>query len=273
MNKKISIIIPTAGNDSLRERNFRHCVKSIEQQEYDNYEVIIVEQTLDGSFYKESFKKDSFKWIGITDPLNRGFNLSWCRNVGAKIAEGEIIILMDSDMVFESKYLTEVNKLETVFSGGSSLYHWIFQEPVTRYFDSTRDFNYVYSFGNGGPKDMVFRFEPFTKGCGYGAVIIFNRNWYWNIFGGYPEDFFKYGWEDKAAVEIIKGLLNIEDESTFNRINYPLIHLSHFAKDGRNLEKNQELYNRIKGMDKKQLAKSLMELNLGDLTGPKILFK
>jgi glycosyltransferase involved in cell wall biosynthesis len=42
--------------------------------------------------------------------MNRGFNLSWCRNVGAKHARGEKIILMDSDMCFESEYLDQVAK-------------------------------------------------------------------------------------------------------------------------------------------------------------------
>jgi len=49
---KISVIIPYAGNDSLRDRNLRHCLNSIAAQNYLDYEVILVEQNNDGNFYK-----------------------------------------------------------------------------------------------------------------------------------------------------------------------------------------------------------------------------
>ena len=271
MNPKLSIIIPVAGNDQLRNRNFEQCIKCILNQNFLDYEVIIVEQSLDNNYYKSAIEKKGFKWIGIKDPHNRGFNLSWCRNVGAKNANGEKLVLMDADMVFESEYFNRIIENKEMFAGGASKYHWISQESITEGFVKTKDFNWIYNYGLGRPKDYIFRFEPFSNGCGYGAILIFNREWYWNIFGGYPEDFFRYGWEDKAAVEIIKGLLNISEDKDLSKIDYEVIHLSHFSKDSKNMKKNEEIYKKIKMLDKKDLSKKIKLMNLGEIDSPKII--
>lgn len=265
---KISVIVPIGGNDALRGRNFMQCVRCIQEQKFTDYEVIIVEQSIDGSFYREWLKQKGFRWIGIKDPYNRGFNLSWCRNVGARLAEGEKIILMDADMVFEENYFQAVANDNSKFAGGSNAYHWIFQESATHLYDKYRNFEQIYTYGAGGPKDPIFRFEPFTRGCGYGAVLVFDRKWYWEEFGGYPEDFFKYGWEDKAAIEIIKDLLSITEDTDLPKINYPIIHLSHFAKDGTNMAINEGLYNKTRVMDKSLIVSMAKKLNLGNPEKP-----
>jgi glycosyltransferase involved in cell wall biosynthesis len=272
MTPKISIVIPTAGNDFLRSRNFAQCIRSIEDQNFKEYEVIIVEQSLDGNFYKEIFKSKGFRWIGIKDPEDRGFNLSWCRNVGAKLANGEKIILMDADMVFESEYLDKVYENKDPFAGGAYEYHWINNEIVTSEFCRSRNFEYVYKYGKGEPRDPVFRFNPFTRGCGYGAVLVYNKDWYWNEFGGYPEDFFKYGWEDKAAIEIVKEILGIKNDDSLPRIDYRIIHLSHYSKDTRNMKKNEELFNKIVSRNKFVISRDLKNLELGNIDSPRIYF-
>ena len=105
--KKLSVIIPFAGNDPERTRNLEECLEAIFSQNYKNYEVILVEQTLNGAFYQHD-RGGRIKHITISDPQNRGFNLSWCRNVGAKEATGDTLILMDSDFVFIMNILTEL---------------------------------------------------------------------------------------------------------------------------------------------------------------------
>ena len=269
MTPKISVVIPVAGNDPLRSRNFDHCIKSLQSQDFKEFEIIVVEQDISGLYFKKFVEELGFRWIGIKDPLNRGFNLSWCRNVGAKESLGEKIVLMDADMSFESGYLSAVMKNTSMFAGGASLYHWINKEEVTRVFDANRNFKYIYNFGNGEPKDPVFRFSPFTRGCGYGAVLVFNREWFCETFGGYPEDFYRYGYEDKAAIEIIKELLAIENDEDLSKIDYQIVHLSHFNKDVANMKINERLFNTIKSMNKIELSARLKSLNLGDSAGPK----
>ena len=268
---KISVIIPYGGNDSLRDRNLRHCLNSIALQTYPDYEVIIVEQSIDGNFYKKWLTEQGVRWIGINDPLNRGFNLSWCRNVGAKQARGERIVLMDSDMCFESEYLDRVAKSPEFFCGGAKLYHWVRDERVTRIFESGRNFNGVYSYGQGNHRDPVFRFKPFVSGNGFGAVLVFDKNWFINVFKGYPENFFQYGWEDKAGVEIIKKLLDINNNEDLPVIDYEIIHLSHGNKNFSNMRTNEDLYDRIKNMPKQQWIDIGSSVDFGNLESPKIL--
>lgn len=270
-NPGISVIIPCGGNDPVRERNFKYCLQSIADQTYSNYEVIVIEQSLDGSFYKEWCQEIGVIWKGIKDPLDRGFNLSWCRNVGAREAKGDQIILLDSDMCFDVDYFKEISGNKSEFAGGSTMYHWIREEKVTRIYENNKNFAGVYSFGSGRHIDPVFRFKPFEDGNGYGAVLVFNRKWYWESFGGYPEDFFKYGWEDKAAVEIIKYALGIPYDSSIPLIDYNVIHLSHGNKDYNNMKSNESLYNWIKNCDKKTWIDKVKRSKLGNTDSPIVL--
>ena len=270
-NPGISVIIPCGGNDPVRERNFKYCLQSIADQTYSNYEVIVIEQSLDGSFYKEWCQEIGVIWKGIKDPLDRGFNLSWCRNVGAREAKGDQIILLDSDMCFDIDYFKEISGNKSEFAGGSTMYHWIREEKVTRIYENNKNFAGVYSFGSGRHIDPVFRFKPFEDGNGYGAVLVFNRKWYWESFGGYPEDFFKYGWEDKAAVEIIKYALGIPYDSSIPLIDYNVIHLSHGNKDYNNMKSNESLYNWIKNCDKKTWIDKVKRSKLGNTDSPIVL--
>ena len=126
---KISIVIPTGGNDPGRNRNFEECLRCIREQTFRDYEIIVVEQSLDGRFYKN--ENPSYKHIKIKDPQNRGFNLSWCRNVGARLASGEILILMDSDFVFEKDYFKTISEFKGNFAAGAETYYWCNMEGPT----------------------------------------------------------------------------------------------------------------------------------------------
>jgi glycosyltransferase involved in cell wall biosynthesis len=267
----ISVIIPCAGDNFLRERNFRHCLACLNDQTYRNFEVIVVEQSLDGNFYKRWTTDAGMRWIGIKDPIDRGFNLSWCRNIGAKHAIGKKIVLMDSDMCFEDGYLERVSQDQNVFALGAKRYHWIRQEAVTRIYEHGKNFAGVYRYGNGGIKDGVQRFNTGENGNGYGAVLVFDRKWYLESFRGYCEDFFKYGWEDKAGIEIIKKILNI-NELDLPKIDFEIIHLSHGDKDYKNMGTNERIFNLVKSMDLNEWIDRTSLISLGDVSSPKIIF-
>jgi len=271
MSLEISVIIPVAGKDPLRDRNFFECLTSLNSQTFREFEIIVVEQSLDGNYYKEWVSNKSIKWVCIKDPNNRGFNLSWCRNVGAKLAQGKKLVLMDADMVFEPRYLEKVMEVKAPFAGGASTYHWISSEEITGKFLSSRNFQFVYDASKADDIARIFRFTPFTRGCGYGAVLIFDKDWYFSEFGGYIEDFFKYGWEDKAAVEIIRELLKYEDDSKFEKVDYNIIHLSHFSKDMRNMKTNQDLFNKIASSNKEELIRRIKNIGVGFLDSPSLL--
>ena len=269
---RLSIVIPTAGYNPFRARNFEQCLKSIKAQTFSDYEIIVVEQSLDGKFYKGD--NNSYRHIKIKDPdIRRGFNLSWCRNVGARHATGDKLILMDADMVFKNEYFSEVDKDTNPFAGGAKTYYWIREEAVTSNFIEGGLFEMVYERSTPNHLDPVFKFETFTNGCGYGAVLVFDKKWYWESFGGYPEDFFRYGWEDKAAIQIIKHALGVSKDTDLPKIDYEIIHLSHGDKNYTNLSMNEEIHNKIKNSDKNRLISLLKSSDLGDINQPKIIFK
>lgn len=263
---KLSIVIPTGGNDDLRNRNFKECLKCINQQSFKDFEVIVVEQTLDGNFYKNS---SDYKHIQIKDPLNRGFNLSWCRNVGAREAQGEIIVLMDSDFVFENDYFLRISEFTGEFAAGAETYYWCNREEPTSEWLRTGDYNRLRERGADW-RDPVFKFRSMTRGCGYGAILVYNRDWFWNVLGGYNENFFKYGWEDKAATETIKFLLGKNDEE-LSRIPYDAFHLFHLNKDPRNLKTNEDLFNRFTNMDQIELTERIKKEGVGKKEMPSII--
>jgi len=266
---KLSIILPTGGNDHLRNRNFNECLTCIKNQTFVDYEVIVVEQSLDNNFYKQSNPIISYKHIGIKDPQDRGFNLSWCRNVGAREAQGEIIVLMDSDFVFDNNYFTIISEFKGEFAAGAETYYWCNNEDPTSEWLRTKDFN-IFKKRGGGPRDPVFQFRSMSRGCGYGAILVYNKEWFWNTMGGYNENFFRYGWEDKAATEMIKSLLGRDDESMF-RIPYEAAHLSHMSKDVRNLNTNESLFYKFTRMNQLELSKTIKELFVGKKSGPTLL--
>lgn len=263
---KLSIILPTGGSDFQRNRNFNECLKCIKEQEFKDFEVIVVEQSLDGRFYKEVNGIIPYKHIGISDPSNRGFNLSWCRNVGAREAKGEILVLMDSDFVFENQYFTAISEYKGKFAAGAETYYWCNHEIPTNEWIIKRDFN-IFRNKGAGPRDEVFKFRSMTRGCGYGAILVYDREWFWEVFGGYNENFFRYGWEDKAATETIKFLLSRDDES-MDRIPYEAAHLNHRSKDVRNINLNEKLFYEFTGMDQNELVRRIKEANVGKKNSP-----
>lgn len=265
---RLSVIIPTAGNDPLRNRNFVECLKCISDQSFKDFELIVVEQSLDNNFYKKN-NNSVYKHIGIKDPQNRGFNLSWCRNVGAREAIGDILILMDSDFVFEKDYFKIISEFKSEFAAGAETYYWSNTEDPTTEYLRTKDFN-VFRRKGAGPRDPVFKFRSMTKGCGYGAILVYDRNWYWEVFGGYNENFFRYGWEDKAATETIKFLLNKNDD-TMCRIPYDAAHLNHRGKDVRNMSLNENLFNKFTKMDQKYIVDKIKNSNVGNKNSPTVI--
>jgi glycosyltransferase involved in cell wall biosynthesis len=266
--KKLSVVIPFAGNDPERTRNLNECVSCCFSQKYENFEIILVEQTIDGVFYQNNMG-GKITYIPISDPQNRGFNLSWCRNVGARHATGETLILMDSDFVFPPDYFDRVSEFDGKFAAGAETYYWCNTEEPTREWLRTRHFSTFDKYGSE-PKDRVFIFRSMTRGCGYGAILVFNREWYWEEFGGYIENFFKYGWEDKASFETIKWLLNKTDDS-MARIPAKCYHLSHRGKDVRNMSVNERLYYTYSKMSQEELVKKTRGSLLGQKETPVLI--
>lgn len=105
---KISIIIPVYNVEKYLEE----CIKSVLNQNYDNYEIILIDDGStdnSGKICDEYAKKS--KKVKTFHKVNGG--LSDARNYGIEKAEGDYIIFVDSDDYIQKDILNKmVNKLE-----------------------------------------------------------------------------------------------------------------------------------------------------------------
>lgn len=129
---RVSIIIPVYN----AEKTLKRCLDSIIEQTYKNLEIIIIDDgSTDGSrsIYEYYSNKDNrFK---IIRGKNRG--LSYVRNVGFNIAQGDGLFFIDSDDYVDSEIINILvgNMLETdadiVIAGYSAISNDLFKAEVT----------------------------------------------------------------------------------------------------------------------------------------------
>jgi glycosyltransferase involved in cell wall biosynthesis len=117
-NKKVSIIVPFYNC----EQTFRACLNSLNNQSYDNYEIIIVNNNSnDGSLdIAKDFIKKNPKIILLTE-MKKGRGAA--RRSGEIISSGEIILMTDSDCILPPDWVKEMTwpiiNLETEAVQGS----------------------------------------------------------------------------------------------------------------------------------------------------------
>jgi glycosyltransferase involved in cell wall biosynthesis len=113
MDYKISIIVPFfykekkligAANTNLDLLSFNKCLSSIFKSKYKNYEVILVSDNSSKSSIKLT-KKYPCKLV----KLKKNNGAANARNQGAKIAKGEILVFLDSDVEIKDNSLTIIN--------------------------------------------------------------------------------------------------------------------------------------------------------------------
>lgn len=101
---KYSIIIPIYNVEKYLE----DCIKSVINQEYDNYELILID---DGSTDKSSIICDKFKkkYDNIIVRHKKNGGVSSARNMGKLLANGDFIIFLDGDDQLKSNCLEKIN--------------------------------------------------------------------------------------------------------------------------------------------------------------------
>ncbi|MFN7170572.1 MAG: glycosyltransferase family 2 protein [Candidatus Omnitrophota bacterium] len=100
---KISIIIVTCNAIKI----IKDCLDSVFLQDFKDFEVIVVDNnSLDRT---KEFIKDNFPQVKLIENKK---NLGFCRanNQGIEIARGEFILTLNSDVVLENNFLTELIK-------------------------------------------------------------------------------------------------------------------------------------------------------------------
>ncbi len=105
---RISIVIPVKGDRGVLSK----CLESALSQDYDDYEVIVVGDRMD----EEAMKTVSQFSVKVVENMGRG--VSAARNTGAKVARGEVVLFIDSDIILPRDALRKIKEsLEKGYDG------------------------------------------------------------------------------------------------------------------------------------------------------------
>ncbi|WP_237705148.1 glycosyltransferase family 2 protein [Thermococcus zilligii] len=110
----VSVVISTLYK---RPREFKECIESIIRQTVRPTEVIVVNGSSDGSWEKvrEEFnnilKKMRDAGIAVKHVTLPGASLPHARNVGVKMARGDVILFLDDDVILERDYIENLTKV------------------------------------------------------------------------------------------------------------------------------------------------------------------
>ena len=107
MEKLVSVIVCTYNRAKYLEK----CLESLHQQTYKNYEIIIVKGPSTDETFKVLEKFPNLKIIH-QEQLN---GLSNARNLGIKVAKGDIIGFIDDDAIADQDWIEKImNTFETI---------------------------------------------------------------------------------------------------------------------------------------------------------------
>ena len=175
--KKVSIIVITYNaKDDLME-----CIESLEKQDYNEKEIIIVnDASTDGTlnFLEKYQSQTPLKMVVIANDRNLG--VAGARNVGIQHAAGDIIAFMDSDCVADQNWVLELVKgfeHKDIGAVGGSM----FDGHISNIWELVRKGHDYVAHSEG--------YVPFIKGC--------NMTFDTNVLKKYMfNDEIKYGYED-----------------------------------------------------------------------------
>lgn len=179
--KKVSIVIPTWNGESLLAKNLQKVIDSSDEA----MEIIIVDDgSTDGTakLIRKNFKKNS-KVKLVSHTKNRGFAVSV--NTGFRYAKGELVCLLNNDVLPTKGYLKESLKYFKNDDCFGVVFHEKGYGPATAKFDgylnhSSRDEN--------TPCDVSLWVS--------GGSSIIDREKYWEVGGMDEKLFAPFYWED-----------------------------------------------------------------------------
>jgi glycosyltransferase involved in cell wall biosynthesis len=247
---KLSLIIAyTYSEDENRLEGLKALMESIESQTYKNFETIVVEDTQGRGMTCFPFKDKVNRIIAITDPEFRKFNKSWVMNVGAREANTDNLVFIDAEISFGSGFLKEIIEMAN----------------YNEFFNCWSE--YICKAGRDNPKDRIHYF-PVTISAMIGAFYS-TKDFFFNILGGYNENYFGYGGEDNDIYYRANYLLE-----EIPKMEYTLIHNYHHwhPKNGANpLSTDREKILKITLDNPNEVIHKLIKANIGDRKCPHII--
>ena len=205
---KISIVIPVYNSSST----LKECLDSIFSSTFKDYEVIVVS----GNSTDDSIKIAKQFQIKIIElPENKGPAVA--RNKGSQVAQGDIILFLDSDVIINKNSLSliidkfslaEVNAIQGIYS----------HEPNYKYLAT--QFYQSYLCYYVWPKNKKYA-STLVTGCFAIRKEIFNK------FGGFDVNIENASCEDEkfgySLIEKGYKILILRDLQVVHRVNYNVV--------------------------------------------------
>lgn len=179
----ISVIIPLCHLVRKAHKARLEAVQKALEDFYQGVEVIVVEQSLDGEYYFIPRLKATC--VRIAYPM---FNKSWCLNVGAKKAKGDILVFADADM-YAKNYPWK--KLEQWMNNRS----WGFCWDTLTYTKHDRHRQMVFA----GSHPLGIPPEKPCPGLSEGGLVAFKKDFFCEI-GMYNERLQELGGIDNEII-------------------------------------------------------------------------
>jgi hypothetical protein len=264
----ISVIIPVGGGRKEREQRLDYYLNvTLKNQSYQDFEIIIVEQTLDNSFYYATKTVEGImcRYITIKDPLNRGFNESWCYNLGARKATGDTLAFLGMDFVFNGRFLEDainymlLYKTDFMFACENCVFCG---QAETDEFYQTKDVDFLLA----QPGYAVF--TP-KRGAAVGISFV-NKESYFNKYNSWVENFFGWGAHDKIFGQVIAAVNNTPMPA-LPFLPHKIVHLCHDRERHLDLvnSRSDELYNKCHSFGLHNIPSA--NKDCGQLSTPNIL--
>jgi len=196
MNPLVSIIIPTKNGSKVIGR----CLASIKQQDYPNYELIVIDNLSEDGTPKLVKKLMSQAKIIISKE-----GLSENRNMGIRMAKGKYVVMIDDDAYLSKNWISKmVGFIETkknaalvggkillddsrIFSAGGGIsklgngYDLGCNEPKDSY-NITEKRHYLNTTSLISRKDLILKVGLFDKATAFGYEDV-DLGWKCNIAG------------------------------------------------------------------------------------------
>lgn len=162
----VSVIIPTCSD----KKSLSVCLRFLTKQDYDRrfYEIIIIDDGFDDDMRKfiEEMKKSHGVIIRCISQENKGFRLARARNLGAKYAEGTILIFIDQDIIVRPDFITNhvsAQERSDIVGGYTSRIKSFNMEPTLNGFEMTSDSNITFNSISTGQDYNRQELSGFTK--------------------------------------------------------------------------------------------------------------
>jgi glycosyltransferase involved in cell wall biosynthesis len=183
----LSVVIPTYNRKLILEK----CLRALENQQYSDYEVVVIDDGSTDGTVEWLSKSDDFPHVRLFCQDHKG--AAAARNYGVEQAKGDTIVFIDSDLVVTDVFLR--SHVEALIQGQKELGN-------DRLFTYGRVINTA-NFDH--PTSEPYKLTDFSAAYFATGNVAIARHWLIEA-GLFDTGFKQYGWEDLELGVRLKNL-------------------------------------------------------------------